>query len=135
MTRAEMLRDNKALMRDIVAMFATGDLFAVTSVIAARYIDHQGLPGIDIIGPHGFSCGVIAARSTFSDLRVSIEDLIGEDDRVARCLQWHGIRLAGGKLDRETVDIVRFANDQAVEHWGIRLWISEESGPSSDDGS
>jgi len=123
-------------MRKIVAMFATGDLSAVNSVIAAGYIDHQGLPGIDITGPHGFSRVVKAARSAFSDLRVSIEDLIGEDDKVAARLQWHGIRLAGGKLDRETVDIVRFANDQAVEHWGIRLWISEDSagGPSSDDG-
>jgi hypothetical protein len=40
---------------------------------------------------------------------------------VAR-LRWWGTTPSGEQIDRETIDIVRFANGRAFEHWGIQLW-------------
>lgn len=113
---------NKALMRKIVDMFATGDLSQVSTVIATEYIDHQGLQGVVITGADGFSRVVAAARTGCSDLRISIEDLMAEGDRVAARLRWVCLRPTGEKIARETIDILRFANGQAVEHWGTRFF-------------
>ena len=109
---------NKALMRKIIHMFATGDLSKVRSIFAEDYIDHQGLGDIEIRGPQGFSRVVMAARRACPHLQVDVEDLIAEGDRVVVRLHWHGVQPDGEKSDRETIDIVRFANGQAVEHWG-----------------
>lgn len=99
-------------------MFSTADLSGVDSIIAVGYIDHQGLEGIEIRGPEGFSRVVRAARSALPDLQVDIEDLIAEGDRVVARLRWRGTQSTGERIERETIDIVRVANGQAVEHWG-----------------
>jgi predicted SnoaL-like aldol condensation-catalyzing enzyme len=109
---------NKALMRKIIEMFATGDLSNVSSVFAEDYIDHQGLGETEIRGPHGFSRVVMAARRACPHLQVGIEDLIAEGDRAVVRLHWRSAQPDGEESDRETIDIVRFANGQAVEHWG-----------------
>jgi len=57
----------------------------------------------------------------FADLAVSIEDLFAEGDRAVARIRWRGIRLDGGIVECETIDIERFEGNQAVEHWGARL--------------
>lgn len=121
-SKAKQSAEHKVLIGKIVEMFATGDLSDVNSVIATRYIDHQGLRRFHIRGPEGFSRVVRAARSAFEGIRIDIEDLIAEGDRVAVRLRWHGNQSDGKKIDRETIDIVRFAKGRAVEHWGIQLF-------------
>jgi len=121
MTGAERLAENKALMRRIARIFETGDLTEAKSVIAAEYVDHQGLDGIDIRGVDGFSRVVTAARRACPDLRVGIVDLIAEGDRVVARLRWHEVRPTGERVGRETIEIVRVENGRAIEHWGMRL--------------
>jgi predicted ester cyclase len=116
---------NKALMRKMVRMFETGDLSSVAAVVGAEYVDHQGLGGMALKSADGFSRVVAAARTALPDLHVSIEDLIAEDDRVVARLRWHGTRPTGEHVDRETIDIVRFAGGRAVEHWGMCVSTSE----------
>ena len=86
-------------------MFATGDISTVDAVVAANYVDHQGLGGADIRGSEGFSSVVQAARTAFYHLEVTIEDLIAEGDRVAARIHWFGSLPNGGTVDRETLDI------------------------------
>ncbi len=116
MTRVKGLGEHKALMQRIVEMFATGDLSGVDALIAAGYIDHQGLEGIEIRGPEGFNRVVRAARSAFPDLQVDVEDLIAEGDRVVARLRWRGTQSTGERIERETIDIVRVLDGQAIEH-------------------
>lgn len=118
---AEQLVENKVLMRKLIRVFETGNLSEVPALIDADYIDHQGLGGTTLRGGDGFRRVVTAARQAFLDLRVSIEDLLAEDDRVAAQLRWHGTRPGGEPIERETLDIVRFANGRAIEHWGTSL--------------
>ena len=115
------------MMRKMVETFSTGNLSDADSIIAKGYVDHQGLSAdTEIAGSLGFRQVVIMARSAYSNLLVEIRDLISEGDRVAVRLRWRGVA-AGRQVDRETIDIVRFKQGQAVEHWGARLWISESS--------
>jgi len=116
------VQDIKLLMQHMVRAFTTGDVSNVDALVAETYLDHQGLGSGALRGPEGFRQVVAAARSASTHLAITIEDLIAEGDRVAVRLRWHGTRTAdGAPVDRETIDIVRFAHGQAVEHWGIRL--------------
>ncbi len=124
MTAGEILNQNKMATKKIVDIFSTGNLSEVKAVISADYIDHQGLIGIDISGQQGFTQVVKAAR-TFLNLRVFIQDLIAEDDKVVARLHWHSTDSTGKKINRETIDILRFVNGQAVEHWGAEAWSTE----------
>ena len=117
------MQDIKLLMQNMVRAFTTGDVSNVDSLVADAYLDHQGLGSGALRGPEGFRQVVVAARSAYTPLAITIEDLIAEGDRVAARLRWHGTRTSdGAAVDRETIDIVRFAHGQAVEHWGSRLW-------------
>ncbi len=115
----EQLVANKALLGRMVHAFETGNLSDVDALIDPDYVDHQGLDGTDLNGADGFRRVVTAARSAFSNLHVSIEDLIAEGDRVAARLLWHGTSPAGEPIHRETIDIIRVAGGRAAEHWGV----------------
>ena len=122
--------DNRQLTKQIVEMFDNGDVSNVTLLVAADYVDHQGLSGVQIIGPEGFSRVVTTARASSRELHVRIDDLIAEKDKVAVRLHWQGLVNSTGAnpvakaFDRETIDIIRFVNGQMIEHWGTELWVS-----------
>ena len=101
----------------MVVMFSTGDVSDVEETVHPNYLDHQGLHGESIQGPAGFASVVAAARLGFEALDVTVEDLITGRDRAAARLQWSGV-LPGGKVTRQTLEIVRIENGMAVEHWG-----------------
>ncbi len=82
MSTSDKLNENKAATQKIVEMFATGDLVQLNEVIAPGYLDHQGLGGVEIRGQHGFRQVVTAARTGLPNLRVVIDDLIAEGDKV-----------------------------------------------------
>ena len=60
-------------------------------------------------------------------MQVSVDDLIGEGDRLAvRSTMrgthegdFMGIPGSGKKVEVSNYDFVRFENDQAAEHWGV----------------
>jgi predicted SnoaL-like aldol condensation-catalyzing enzyme len=125
MANTDELNQNKAAMTRIVDIFSTGDLSQVPAVIASDYLDHQGLGGTAVTGQQGFLQVVTVARAALPQLRVVIHDLIAEGDKVVARLQWHSTDSAGNKLDRETIEILRFVAGQAVEHWGAEAWASK----------
>src|SRR5213083_197805 len=101
--------DSRRLIERMVEAFDTGDTSNVNSFVGELYLDHQGFGGEEIRGPEGFRRVVETARSGFHELRVSIEDLIADDDRAAVRLRWAGTRKSDGVVvNRETIDIVRF---------------------------
>lgn len=119
-----MSDDATAVIRRMVEAFNTGDTSSIEVFVADNYRDHQGLRGSEIAGSGGFRQVVQVARGNFDDLRVSIEDMIADGDRVAVRLRWSGRHRADGVLiARETIDIVGSERGQAVEHWGIRTWV------------
>lgn len=124
---------NKALMRKIVGAFATGDVSDVDALIDRDYVDHQGVDGIALTGPGGFTRVVEGARRALADLHVTIVDLIAEDDRVVARIRWRGRGPDGHAIDRETLDIVRFAEGRAVEHWGAGVPPSATGGDADAD--
>lgn len=102
----------------MVAMFASGDPVGAENVVAADYIDHQGLGGEQLVGLDGFVYVVRTNHAAHREQTVTIEDLFGVDERAMARLRWRGIRVDGTEVDRQTIEIVRVADGKAVEHWG-----------------
>jgi ketosteroid isomerase-like protein len=118
------MNDAEAAARAIIDIFATGDLDAVSSAVAEKYIDHQGLDDVEIRGPHGFR-QVVEAVHQSSDVRITIEDIVAAEDKAALRLRWRGINRAGRTVTRETLDLLRFADGRLIEHWGAELFRRE----------
>jgi predicted SnoaL-like aldol condensation-catalyzing enzyme len=111
--------DAKSVMRKMVEIFATGNLETLDSVVSTAYVDHQGLGDLEVRGPEGFRRLVMAVRAPHKkDVWVRIEDLIGEGDGAAARLRWHHRKADGTVVERETINIIRSMDGQAVEHWG-----------------
>ncbi|HEX6030281.1 MAG TPA: ester cyclase [Tepidiformaceae bacterium] len=98
----------------------------IDELCAPDFVDHDPLPGTsaDLAGIKEF---VAQIRAAFPDLQVSVDDLIGEGDRLAvRSTMrgthegdFMGIPGSGKKVEVSNYDFVRFENDQAAEHWGV----------------
>jgi len=106
------------VLRGMVAMFASGDPSGAAGIIAADYLDHQGMGAGPVRGVEGFAHVVRANHEAYERQEISIEDLFGKEDRAVARIIWRGCRPGGEVVDRETIDIVRVADGRAVEHWG-----------------
>jgi quercetin dioxygenase-like cupin family protein len=66
-------------------------------------------------------------RSAFPDLKFTVLEMFGEGDRVITRIKiqgthkgdFMGIDPTGKMVNVEAIDIIRFANGKAVEHWGV----------------
>ena len=102
----------------MVAMFASGDASLASEVVSPDYVDHQGMGDGPLHGIEGFVRVVRAHHGAYEHQTVEIEDLFGIDDRAVARIRWCGRRRDGEEVDRETIDIVRVVDGQAVAHWG-----------------
>ncbi len=116
MTHAEM----KEFIRNHFEEFVNRKNVSVGEVNFARnFVDHgadvpPGLPP----GPAGAMQYVDTALKKVTDLRVNIEDLIAEDDKVVVRNHWTGTDAASKqRLEFSGIVIWRIANRQIVERW------------------
>lgn len=115
----------KAATKKIVEIFNTGDLSEVEALFSAEYVDHQRPAWLDAVGGEEFRQIVLGARKSLPNLQVTVEALIAEGDTVVVRLHWHSTHPAGKIIDRETIDMLRFADGKVVEHWGAEAWMAE----------
>ncbi len=127
MDTSEQFHTNKTAMKRIVDIFSSGDVSQIDAVIAPDYLDHQGLGAGAMHGQAGFRHVVTVARAALPQLQVVIHDLIAEDDKVVARLRWHSHDPVGKMIDRETIEILRFRDGRAVEHWGAEAWSREHN--------
>jgi len=116
MTHAEM----KEFIRNHFEEFVNRKNLPIGEVnFAPGFVDHgadvpPGLPP----GPAGAIQYVGAALKKVPDKRVSIEDLIAEDDKVVVRNHWTGTDAASKqRLEFSGIVIWRIANRQVVERW------------------
>lgn len=118
------MTDNQArdVLLRMVAAFATGEAHDCHEYIAPSYVDHQGRSGSPLRGPAGFQ-EVVAAANRSVTPEVRVEDVIVDATRVSARLRWTFASPGGADhVERETIEIVRVVDGQAVEHWGAESW-------------
>jgi predicted ester cyclase len=74
--------ENKAVFQKLIELQEHGDLNMVDQVIAPNWVNHDGSVS-PLQGPEGFKRLTMGFRSAFSDIRLEIEDMLAEGDKVA----------------------------------------------------
>ena len=122
-----MSEDNKAKMRQFYEdVVQNGDFAKLGELVAPNLVDHNPGPG-QAPGAEGVKQFFTAMRAAVSDLRVSVEQIIAEGDKVAAHVsisgrhtgELMGIPPSGKEVVMRVSDIVRIENGKAVEHWGV----------------
>lgn len=120
-------KDNKAtLLRLYEEGVNQGHLELFDETLAESFVEHEDLPGIEP-DREGVKQWFALLRTAFPDLKFRVEFTMTDGDRVAAYLTMSGTQAAeflgvpsqGRTFSVKTVDIVRFENGKAVEHWGV----------------
>ena len=120
--------ENKAIVRRINdEVWNKGDLDVIDELIADEaVVTVIGAPE-EVRGPQGFRGFVVMYRTAFPDLRITIDEMIGEGDVVVT--RWTatgthegelmGIAPTGKQATTPGVNITRVSGGKLVEGWGL----------------
>jgi steroid delta-isomerase-like uncharacterized protein len=117
--------DPKETYRRIIEAISRGDPDMLERLIAPGVVDHNPIPG-QAPGLEGFKQWMASARASFPDLQGSVEDVIGEGDRVAARMTWNGthqgdfvgVPPTNRRVAMTAFHHVRFEGGRAAEWWG-----------------
>jgi steroid delta-isomerase-like uncharacterized protein len=119
------VEENKALIRRLYdEVFLKWNLDIVDELIGPEFVGHEMTPGTPG-GPVGFKQFYSRIRSAFPDLCYTVDDVIGEGDKVVVRWTWHcthkgdfrGIAPTGKQASVTGMAIYRIANGKCVERW------------------
>lgn len=128
-TKEEILmsvEENKALVRHFIEAFNTGNLAIVDEIVATDFVLHDTAVPEEIRGIEGVKQWVNLQRTAFSDMRVTILDLVAEGDKVAKHWtfsgthkgEFGGIPPTGKQVTLElALSIYRFTGGKIAEIW------------------
>jgi steroid delta-isomerase-like uncharacterized protein len=116
------VEDNKAIARRFVdEVFVNGNAAAVDELVAEDFVGHTW-PGN---GRDGLKLAMERVSKALADAEFSIDDMIGEGDRVAVRLtasatqvgEFMGMPAAGKRYEIGEIHIFRVRDGRIVEHW------------------
>jgi len=115
---------NKAAIERWLEIWNTGDLTIADEVFAADFVNHD--PSVpDVINLDGLKGLVVMSRIATPDLRITIEDMIAEGDKVVARLSaigthkgdFMGIPPTGVQITNTRMITFRIADGKIVETW------------------
>ena len=119
--------ESKAIVRQFWGVWDEGNIGLVDELLASDYVNHS--PGIpdQPEGSDGVRAVVAMFRSGMPDLRVIIEDMIAEGDKVATRYtlegthegELFGIPPTGQHLSIKSISVERVSDSKIREHWRI----------------
>lgn len=84
---------------------------------SADFLDHDEPTGVEV-GPEAAKKMMEAAYKRWPDLKVTVQDILAEDDRVVVRNSWTGTEATTGrKIEFHGFVMWRFANGKIVERW------------------
>ena len=106
--------------------FGKGKLSIVDEQVDRNFVEHETLPGFTP-GVAGLKQLITALRTGFPDLRVAVNEVISQGDKVVARATFSGthkgtfmnIPPTGKRVSWEGIDIVRYSGGKTVEHWGL----------------
>jgi steroid delta-isomerase-like uncharacterized protein len=116
--------ENKEIVRRFWGVWEKGNIGLVDELVAPDYVNHSpGMPG----QPEGIKAVVSMFRAGLPDLRVLIEDVVAEGDKVVmryRIEGTHegelfGVPPTGRQVSIESITVERLSGGKIREHWRI----------------
>jgi steroid delta-isomerase-like uncharacterized protein len=116
---------NKAIQHKVYDAFNAGNFDALDALLATDVVDHNPDPG-QKPGLAGVKEAIGALRTSFPDLKFTVEDCFAVGDKVAARVtlsgtqsgEFQGMPASGKSFSVQLIDIVRYADGKAVERWG-----------------
>ncbi len=116
--------ENKTVFQKLIELQEHGDLKTGDQVIAPNWANHDESPQ-PLRGLEGFKLLTKGFRSAFSDIRLEIEDMLAEGDKVAACWRFRGTNSGGflgmpptGKaVDIKATGIFRVVDGKVTDNW------------------
>ncbi|HEY7126041.1 MAG TPA: ester cyclase [Ktedonobacterales bacterium] len=124
------LEANKALVRQYVELWETGNLALAEQILAADFMD-QAHPEWSP-GPEGIKQDVLAFRAAFSDVKITVEHVLSEQDMVAFSFSMRGTHQGvfaglpptGKEIVLIGADFLRIADGKIAELWSYQDTLS-----------
>ncbi|HLI08464.1 MAG TPA: ester cyclase [Ktedonobacteraceae bacterium] len=118
------LEENKALLRRVFDEALNGGNFSLLDRLFAEDFVDNATPD-QLPGPRGVRDYFQAVRAGFPDMRVIIDDLLAEGDKVVVRTTWRGTHLGsyegiaptGKTVSRSMIQIFRVSANKIQEEW------------------
>jgi steroid delta-isomerase-like uncharacterized protein len=128
---AQTTQDNR---RDVVLWYEAFDQknpALLDHILAPEWVDIPSLPGVPP-GPAGAKRTLAMLTTTFPDLRIVVEDIIQDGDKVVvrstisgtQRAEFVGIRAQGRRLNIQAVDIHEFKDGKILRTWHTEDWMT-----------
>lgn len=124
----EMSETSPIMQRFYKEIFEGGNLALIDELVADDFVDHEEpLPG-QPPGKEGVAFFVKALRAAFPDIKTKLEPPALIDGNLEAvyvvCTGTHqgdfaGIPATGRSIEFGGIDIIRFEDGKAAEHWGV----------------
>jgi steroid delta-isomerase-like uncharacterized protein len=119
--------ENKAIVRRFWGVWEEGNIDLVDELLAPDYFNHTPASPDQATGPEGVKGVVAMFRSAIPDLRVVVEDMIAEGEKVAvryRLEGTHegelfGVPPTGQRLSIKSIAVERVSDGRIREHWRV----------------
>lgn len=118
--------DLEARIRQFYDTVNKGAFDRFDDILAPDFTTHEQTPGLeaDRAGAKQFFADM---KASFPDLRMTVDDVLVQGDQAAVRLrmsgthhgEFMGIPATGKSFEVETMDIVKFRDGLATEHWGV----------------
>ena len=103
-----------------------GHLDLIDVICAENFVEHEESPGLPS-NREGVKEMFKMLRAAFPDLKFNVDFMLAKEDKVVTYLTMTGTQkgtfmdmpASGKKILVKTIDIVRFADGKAIEHWGV----------------
>jgi steroid delta-isomerase-like uncharacterized protein len=123
-----MSDSDKAVVRRIYdEVFSQGALDVVDEVVGPDAVDHSPPPfPVDDVR-EGLKQFTRLLRDAFPDVRVTVNDMVAEGDKVVVYFtvqgthqgEFLGIPASGNRISVEGFDLIRVTDGICTEHWGV----------------
>ena len=121
------IKDHKARARRVAEFLNTGNMALVDENVAPNFVRHDLGGGPDVVGPEGVKLFVGAVRAAFPDIEMTIDDVIGEGEKVVirytlrgtHTGEFQGIAATGKKVTWAGINIYRWEGGKVAETWQL----------------
>jgi len=118
-------RNAATLRRFYDEVFNKGNVELIDELCAPDFVEHEETPGFETTR-EGVKQFVTTMRTAFPDMAMTVEDVIAAGNKVIARItmsgthrgEFMGMPASGKSFSVSTIDIVRFKNGKAAEHWG-----------------
>jgi steroid delta-isomerase-like uncharacterized protein len=119
--------ESKATMHRYLGVFEQGNIDLLDELLAPDYLNHTPATPDLPTGPEGVKGVVTMFRSAMPDLRVVVEDMIAEGDKVATRYtlegthegELFGVAPTGQRLSIKSFTAERVSEGKIREHWRV----------------